>query len=151
VVAVVNSHLHFDHCGGNPLFPGVPIYVQPAEYEASRTPMYTVPDWVDFPGANYIHRAGDHEVVPGVRVLATPGHAPGHQSIAAETPRGTVILVGQAVYSPEEYEHIDKNGTLPPDKPGDDSEEYLRSARRLTAMRPSRVHFSHDRAVWDAG
>ena len=31
VVCVINTHLHFDHCGGNPLFPGVPIHVQARE------------------------------------------------------------------------------------------------------------------------
>ena len=32
---VVNTHLHFDHCGGNRLFPGTPIHVQRAGW---RTP-----------------------------------------------------------------------------------------------------------------
>src|SRR3954466_3389962 len=34
--AVVNTHLHFDHCGGNVLFPGVPVYVQRQELEDAR-------------------------------------------------------------------------------------------------------------------
>src|SRR6266542_801730 len=38
---VINTHLHFDHCGGNRLFPGTPIYVQKAEREAAREPDYT--------------------------------------------------------------------------------------------------------------
>ena len=33
VVCVINTHLHFDHCGGNRLFPGVPIHVQLSELE----------------------------------------------------------------------------------------------------------------------
>jgi N-acyl homoserine lactone hydrolase len=33
--AVINCHLHYDHAGGNPLFPGVPIFVQEREYEAA--------------------------------------------------------------------------------------------------------------------
>src|SRR4051812_26252910 len=48
---VVNSHLHFDHCGNNTLFAGVPIYVQASEYQAFRQPHYTIPEWVDFEGA----------------------------------------------------------------------------------------------------
>jgi glyoxylase-like metal-dependent hydrolase (beta-lactamase superfamily II) len=35
VVAVVNGHLHFDNVGGNGLFPGVPILVQQAEWDAA--------------------------------------------------------------------------------------------------------------------
>ncbi len=37
VALVINSHLHFDHCGENRLFPGRPIFVQAAEYEAAYT------------------------------------------------------------------------------------------------------------------
>ena len=66
VVAVVNSHLHFDHCGGNRLFPGVPIHVQRAEYEATRTPHYTVREWVDFPGACYELHDGAAEILQGI-------------------------------------------------------------------------------------
>ena len=35
VVCVINTHLHFDHCGGNRLFPGVPIHVQRLELQAT--------------------------------------------------------------------------------------------------------------------
>jgi N-acyl homoserine lactone hydrolase len=48
---VINTHLHFDHCGGNRLFPGVPIYVQRRELEAARELGYTIPEWVEFEGA----------------------------------------------------------------------------------------------------
>src|SRR5262245_54140571 len=54
VILVINTHLHFDHCGGNRLFPGTPIYVQRVELEAARGPDYTIPEWVDFEGANYV-------------------------------------------------------------------------------------------------
>jgi len=59
---IVNSHLHFDHCGNNSRFPGVPIYVQAAEYQATREPYYTVPEWVDFDGAEY---AADVDTIMG--------------------------------------------------------------------------------------
>lgn len=35
---VINSHLHFDHCGSNRLFPGVPLVVQQAEFREARQP-----------------------------------------------------------------------------------------------------------------
>ena len=38
VVAVINTHLHFDHCGGNRRFAGVPTYVQRVELEAAVAP-----------------------------------------------------------------------------------------------------------------
>src|SRR3954463_7012688 len=48
---VVNTHLHFDHCGGNHLFAGRPIYVQRRELEDARAAEgYTIRDWVEAPG-----------------------------------------------------------------------------------------------------
>src|SRR5436190_16022836 len=96
---IVNSHLHFDHCGNNPLFAGVPIYVQAPEYEATRQRHYTVPEWIDFEGAEYAVLDGDSQVARGVRVVSTPGHSTGHQSLVLETRNGTIALAGQAVYS----------------------------------------------------
>ena len=147
---VVNSHLHFDHCGNNMRFPGVPIYVQAAEYEAARRPDYTVSEWVDFEGADYAVLDGDTQVASGVRVMSTPGHTPGHQSLVIDTRSGAVALAGQAIYSKAEYEHIRTTGAAPEDDPPPDPARYLASAARLIELEPRRVCFSHDRAVWNA-
>jgi N-acyl homoserine lactone hydrolase len=96
VVAVVNSHLHFDHCGQNPRFPGVPIVVQRAELDVARGPRYTVAEWVDFPGVAFRVLDGAAAVAPGVRVVPTPGHTVGHQSVVVDTDDGPVVLYGQA-------------------------------------------------------
>ena len=56
VSVVINTHLHFDHCGGNRLFPGVPIYVQRVEREAAREPGYTIPEWVAFEPPDELQR-----------------------------------------------------------------------------------------------
>jgi len=49
VVVVINTHLHFDHCGGNRLFPGVPIHVQARELADARArDDYTNREWVEF-------------------------------------------------------------------------------------------------------
>jgi N-acyl homoserine lactone hydrolase len=138
VVAVVNTHLHFDHCGGNARFAGVPAFVQEAEYTASREPAYTVPDFVDFPGARYELLSGEHEVAPGVRILPTPGHTPGHQSVEVETPEGIAVIAGQAVETLAEYAG---------DAPLTDVTAAA-SLERLRALAPARVYFSHDAAVW---
>jgi len=45
---VVNTHLHFDHCGGNHLFAGRPIYVQRRELDDARSEDdYTIREWVE--------------------------------------------------------------------------------------------------------
>src|SRR4051812_27928978 len=92
---IVNSHLHFDHCGNNSRFPGVPIYVQDPEYQATRVPYYTVPEWVDFDGAEYAVIDGDVQVAEGVRVLSTPGHSPGHQSVVPGTVSAGSVVDGR--------------------------------------------------------
>src|SRR5215208_7228952 len=52
---VVNTHLHFDHCGVNHLFAGKPIYLQRRELEdARRQDGYTIRDWVDAAGVGYL-------------------------------------------------------------------------------------------------
>ena len=104
VVFVINTHLHFDHCGGNRLFAGVPIYVQRLEREAARAEDYTIPEWVDFDGARYMELEGEEELLPGLRVVPTPGHTPGHQSVLVETDDGLVIVAGDVAYSWDEFD-----------------------------------------------
>src|SRR5437660_10312343 len=49
---VVNTHLHFDHCGGNHLFAGRPIYVQRRERDdARRQDGYAIRERDDWPGS----------------------------------------------------------------------------------------------------
>ena len=149
VVLLVNTHLHFDHCGSNHLFPRMPIYVQEDEYAAAHArPHYTILAWVDFPNAHYERVPGEHQILPGVRLLPTAGHTPGHQSVSIETDAGLVVLAGQAIYSAAEYQHILSTGQLPPGGTGD-PERALASARRLIDLDPRHVYFSHDDTRWD--
>jgi N-acyl homoserine lactone hydrolase len=93
VSCVINTHLHFDHCGGNRRYAGLPTYVQRAELAASEGPDY-VTEWARFAGANYVELDGDADLCPGVSVLATPGHTVGHQAVVVETEDGRVVLAG---------------------------------------------------------
>src|SRR3954463_6723287 len=57
---VVNTHLHFDHCGGNHLFAGRPIYVQRRELDHARNQDdYTIRQGVEAPGVRYVPGDGD--------------------------------------------------------------------------------------------
>jgi N-acyl homoserine lactone hydrolase len=108
---VVNTHLHFDHCGGNRLFPGVPIHVQRRELADARELYdYTVREWVDFDGATYVEHDGEVEILSGVRLLPAPGHTEGHQIVVVETDEGPVVLGGDVGYSFEEIERGDTPG-----------------------------------------
>jgi N-acyl homoserine lactone hydrolase len=95
VACVINTHLHFDHCGGNRLFPGVPIHVQARELADARSlEDYTIREWVDFDGATYVEHEGEVEALPGIRLLPAPGHTDGHQVVVVETAEGPVVLGG---------------------------------------------------------
>ena len=147
VTAVANCHLHADHSGQNSLFPGSPIYVQPAEWRTAHdAPDYTILDWIDFEGADYRQVAGDHEVAPGIRIFATPGHSPGHQSLVLESPDGPILLAGQAVYSHGEWTGL--AGAREGASRASDEPAYARSVARLRDLRPKRVLFGHDRRGW---
>jgi N-acyl homoserine lactone hydrolase len=92
---VVNTHLHFDHCGGNHLFAGKPIYVQRQELEDARTKDdYTIREWVDAPGVTYVTVDGELELLPGVRIVSAPGHTAGSQIVVVETGVRPHVIVG---------------------------------------------------------
>lgn len=145
---VANSHLHFDHCGGNALLAGRPTFVQAAELAASRGEGYTIPEAVDFPGASYSELDGEAEILPGVWLIPTPGHTGGHQSLVARLSDGTVVLAGQAHDFASEYASSDnalraiRDGLQPP------LPAYPGWLERLTEFDPSRVFFAHDCSVW---
>jgi N-acyl homoserine lactone hydrolase len=146
VTAVANCHLHADHAGQNAAFPDVPIYVQATEWEIAHTTDHTILEWIDFPAARYVRLGGDHEPFEGLRIVTTPGHTPGHQSLAVETDGGLILLAGQAVYTVEEW--VGEPDELEGRSGAPDREAYDRSTGRLHAIEPARVHFGHDRRSW---
>jgi N-acyl homoserine lactone hydrolase len=146
---IVNCHLHVDHCGGNPLLPHRPIFVQSTELQAAREPDYTIPALIDFPGARYEALAGEAEILPGVWVIPTPGHTAGHQSLGIRCQDGTIVLAGQAHDMAADYGADQlawrvsaeaRDPTLPP---------YPGWIERLQELDPKRVLFAHDQSVWE--
>ncbi|MGW1280947.1 N-acyl homoserine lactonase family protein [Streptomyces tsukubensis] len=148
---IVNCHLHFDHCGGNPLLPGVPVVVQRTELAAARAGGYTVDALIDFPGAVYEEIDGEQLLWPGVRVLPTPGHTDGHQSLLVETDDGPVLLAGQAYDTASDYgaallaRTAAADGAAPPLPP------YPAWLDRVEEFGPRRVVFAHDASVRCSG
>jgi N-acyl homoserine lactone hydrolase len=148
VVAVVNCHFHLDHCGGNPLFPGIPIFADRREHEAVATLDYTLPSTVDFPGARLEIHSGEAQIASGVRVIATVGHSPGHQSLVVDTSDGRIVIAGQASNDASEYGRwraaleIERVG-------GEQPLEIPDWVGRIQDLDPRRVLFAHDLAVWE--
>lgn len=139
---VINSHLHFDHCGQNAVFPQAPFYIQRTEYE--RRQRYETPKaWLEFAGARFELLDGDTEVVPGVRVLTTPGHTAGHQAVQIDTSAGPALITGDACWTVEMF-----NGNPPLPEQMEDVPTGQRSIERLRQQKPVAVHFCHDSRTW---
>jgi len=129
--AVVATHLHADHCGGNRLFPDAPIHVQRQELTDAAAEGYTLPEWVRPDELHYVAHDGDYDLLPGVRVLACPGHTRGSQIVVIEADGGPVVIAGDAAVW---------FGQL--DEPEDDGQ------RRILALEPSAVWLSHTHEPW---
>ena len=124
VVCVINTHMHFDHCGGNRLFPGRPSSAAGGTRGGAGAG-HTIAEWVDFDGANYVEHDGEAVVLPGVRLLPTPGHAPGHQSVLVDTDDGLVVIGGDVGYTWKQF----------------DASE---SGQMLLSLRPRRIWLAHE-------
>ncbi len=138
---IVNSHLHFDHCGNNTMFPQAEIFIQRAELAVARMPNYTITDWFDYEGAQLHEISGETEVRPGITLIASPGHTPGHQSVLIETAEGNVLVAAQAAYTADEF----RRGGDPEEQAHEGfGEQYLQSIADLKSVGAQKVFFSHD-------
>jgi N-acyl homoserine lactone hydrolase len=150
VVAVINSHLHFDHCGQNEVFHrrNVPIYTQAAEIDASEAFGYTVPEWAFIPDQSVRRVRGDERLTDGVRIVETPGHTPGHQSVVVDTVGGPLVIAGQCVYKTDEV--VERQVAL--DNMHDDSflDVGQQSLERLLSLDPRQIVMAHDIREWPA-
>jgi N-acyl homoserine lactone hydrolase len=152
VTAVANCHLHVDHGGQNALFPDRPIFAQEREWAKVHETDYTIAEWIDAPGLRYELLDGEAEVAPGLRVIPTPGHTPGHQSLVVQIADGTVVIAGQAVLTADEWSGESDPTVSGRPKPDDElRDDYEASLVRLRALEPVRVYFVHDPAVWRRG
>jgi N-acyl homoserine lactone hydrolase len=128
---VVNTHLHYDHCGGNHLFAGKPIYVQRRELEDARGENYTIPEWVDPPGVEYVTVDGEHELLPGLRLVPAPGHTDGMQVVVVETGDRPVVVGGDVAV---EFGELD--------------EPQTEGQRVVRALDPELVWLAHEHEPW---
>jgi N-acyl homoserine lactone hydrolase len=129
---VVSTHLHFDHCGGNHLFAGRPVYVQRQELDdALGEDDYTVREWVEAPGVQYVPVDGEFELLPGVRLVPAPGHTRGGQVVVIESAGRRIVVGGDvAVWF----------GEL--DEPHTDGQRLVR------ALDPDAVWLAHEHEPW---
>jgi N-acyl homoserine lactone hydrolase len=129
---VVNTHLHFDHCGGNHLFGGKPIYVQRRELDdALHQADYTIREWVEAPGVRYTPVDGELDLLPGVRLVPGPGHTPGSQMVVVEAGARPTVVVGDLAVSFRELDEPRTQGQF-----------------RVRALDPALVWLAHQHEPW---
>jgi len=114
VVLVINTHLHFDHAGGNTRlrpdgqleisFPNATYIIKRGEYEYATHPnertaaSYFDRNYTPLEAANKIEFVSrEKEIVKGIRVIPTPGHTPFHQSILIESAGERAFYLGDLV------------------------------------------------------
>jgi N-acyl homoserine lactone hydrolase len=128
---VVNTHLHGDHCGGNHLFAGTPIYVQRRELDDARTQDDYIREWVDPQGVRYVPVDGELELLPGVRLVPAPGHTPGTQVVVVETGARPLVIGGDMAVWFGELEEPTTEGQL-----------------LVRALDPELVWLAHEHEPW---
>jgi len=148
---LVCTHFDVDHVGYHDAFHKAEFIVQRTHYELARSghPRYAAAraHW-DHPALRYRLIDGDTELMPGLSLIETSGHAPGHQSVLLRLPQtGKVLLAIDAVVLQRLFT---------PDRrawPTDDNEEQLHASTRRLLDLVEREHvalviFGHDGEQW---
>ncbi len=145
ITHVVATHFHFDHAGGLAEFPTATVVAQRAAVEAARIGGRLARETVENPSLRWQLVEGDVDLLPGVRLLETGGHTPGHQSVLVTTPTdGPFLLAIDAIYNRVQLAADDWGAYA-------DREAARASARRIQALAEqtgATLVYGHDAAQW---
>ena len=139
---IIYTHLHNDHAGNANLFPKTKSIAQADEWNNLLNPVYAEKQRRDFDlevvpylqnNPNFITIDGDLEIMEGIKVLKTPGHTRGSQSVAVNTVNGLRVFVGDLFHMPcccfpWMTEMPDCDGTIHKITPAMDNAPSLRSS-----------------------
>jgi N-acyl homoserine lactone hydrolase len=148
---LVCTHFDVDHAGYHDAFTRAELIVQREHYELARSghPRFAGarPHW-DHPALRYRLIEGDTELLPGLTLLETSGHTPGHQSVLVRLPQtGAVLLTIDAVAMQRLFNPDRQAASI------DDNAEQLRASTRklldvVERERVALVVFGHDGTQW---
>lgn len=100
---VILTHLHSDHCSFLRLFQSAKVFVQAAELSYAHDPLPTQRLFYNAATLRLLEKAdleilrGDRRIENGLRILHTPGHTPGSQTVLLDTTEGTYAICGDTV------------------------------------------------------
>ena len=120
ITCIVNTHLHWDHCWNNDLFPGKKIYVQKSELDFAMDPLPT--QWVYYEseqiGLNppfkkamdqFVLVDGDVKLFDGIELKYIPSHTPGFQGVLVDTTAGKYLIASDCL---GRFENWEGNGVM---------------------------------------
>src|SRR6202140_417985 len=151
VDAVINSHLHFDHCGGNKHLTRATTYLPRDELRQARTPepferLGYADKGFDRPGAAFSLLDGDVEFAKGIHLFHTPGHTVGHYSLLVELEGARPkLFMADVSYTPAAYANDQQAGFH--NNPVD-GVRSIRRIKRLAKEWDAQVVFTHDMDVF---
>jgi N-acyl homoserine lactone hydrolase len=156
---VVNTHLHWDHCSNNDLFPNADIFVQRDELAYAIAPLESnrvafdntktlTPPWLSGLG-RVVPVDGDRTIAPGVRLLQLPGHTPGSQGVLVTSGDSQFLLCGDFIDSYANW-NGDARVSHIPSGSFTDLRQYWQSFRRVEEL-GCEVIPSHDLRVVEHG
>jgi 4-pyridoxolactonase len=152
---VVNSHYHFDHCGGNKHCTHAQTICHKCELEASRKPEpfeeFTYSDHsyklelredLAIHTRTYETLTGDQEIAKGVYLFETPGHTLGHYSLMVKPGRGRpMFFPADACYSQKGLDNMLLSTSHVDPVRGYQS---MRRVKELAARNEADIFFAHD-------
>lgn len=147
---IINSHFHFDHCGGNAQIPNATLIVQRREWDAGMDPDRAAKSGFDPRDFDLGHKLrlvdGEHDLFGDGSVVCLPthGHTPGHQSLRLRLAGGEIVLAADSCY----FCRTLRERRLP--RFVYDREQMLASLDRLAALEKAgaRIFFGHDPEFW---
>jgi N-acyl homoserine lactone hydrolase len=148
---LICTHFDVDHAGYHDSFPRAELVVQRTHYDLARSghPRFAParPHW-DQPALRYRLLDGDSELLPGLWLIETSGHTPGHQSVLVRLPQtGPVLLTIDAVPFQSVFTPDRKKAPM-----DDNEEQLLASTRKLLDLvegeHVALVVFGHDGKQW---
>jgi N-acyl homoserine lactone hydrolase len=147
---LINSHLHFDHTGGNELVPNAKIIIQKREWEAGRLPEMIEANAFnpnDYEHGHLIQQVdGEHDLFGDGTVVTIPtyGHTPGHQSLKVKLTSGDIVLAADACYLRKTIQDLHLPALV------FDRTKMLRSLFLLRKLQSAgaRIFYGHDPAFW---
>jgi N-acyl homoserine lactone hydrolase len=121
VPLIIQTHLHYDHCGNTAKCQRARVVVQEDELKFAHSPhpimanLYHRPflDSVDF-----MTIRGRCEIVPGIEVFPVPGHSPGAQAVVVATDQGKAVISGFCCMRENFEPPLEVRGAFPVLAPG---------------------------------